>query len=61
MMAPVRTYVTYGNMMFVPKLMLHMKICNVKTYVTHEYEICSVPTNVTYENVKCSNIFCTRI
>ena len=43
--------------MSVSKLMLHMKICNVRTYVTYEYEMCSVQTIVTYENVQCSNIY----
>ena len=35
---------------------LRIKMCNVRIFVTHEYEMFSVQTNVTYENVKCSNI-----
>ena len=35
---------------------LRIKMCNVRTYVTLEYEMFSVQTNVIYENVKCSNI-----
>ena len=31
--------------------MLYMKICNVRTYVTNEYETFSVRTYVTYENI----------
>ena len=30
-------------------------------HMLHEYEMCFVRTNVTYENVKCSNIYYTRI
>ena len=29
--------------------MLYMKMCNVLTYVTHEYKMCSVRTYGTYE------------
>ena len=32
-------------------IMLHMKMCNVLTYVTHEYKMCSARTYSTYE--KC--------
>ena len=38
-----------------------MNMCNVRTYVTHEYEMCFVRTNVTNKNVKGSNICFTRI
>ena len=36
--------------------MLHMKIWNVRTYFTQEYEMWSVRTYVTYENVICPNL-----
>ena len=35
----------------VSDFMLHMNVCNVLTYVTHEYKMCSVRTYGTYE--KC--------
>ena len=38
------------------ELMLHTKMCNVKIYVTREYEMCSIRTYVTYENIICPNI-----
>ena len=40
------------------KLTLHTKMCNVRTYVTHEYEIYSVQTCVTCRNVICPNVWC---
>ena len=52
----------HTNMRFVlSELMLYAKMCNVRTYVTHEYEICSVQTYVTYENIICPNLCYTRI
>ena len=57
MMSCVRTYVTYDNV-YCPNLCytrkydasrlntrLDAKMCNVGTYVPHEYEICSAQTN----------------
>ena len=35
----VRTYVTYGNMMSIIQNYITHEKCNVKTYVTHEYEM----------------------
>ena len=40
--------------------MLHTKMSNVRTYVTHEYEMFSVRTYVTYENVTCPNLCYTQ-
>ena len=40
--------------------MLHTKMCNVRTYVTHEYEMVSVRTYVTCENIICPNLCYTR-
>ena len=35
-------------------------MCNVRTFVTHEYEICFVRTYVTYENVMWPNFWYTQ-
>ena len=35
-------------------------MCNVRTYVTHEYEMFSFRTYVTYENIICLNLCYTR-
>ena len=51
----------YTKMRFVlSELMLHKKMCNARTDVTHEYEIFSVRNYATYENVICPNLCCTR-
>ena len=34
--------VAFLKAVLVSDIMLHMKMCNVWTYVTHEYEICSI-------------------
>ena len=51
-------HMLHSNMRyFLSELMLpHTKICNVRTYVAHEYEMCSVRTYVTYQNVICPNL-----
>ena len=74
-MCSTRTYVTYENIIICPNvcytrmgdyflfnLMLHMQICNDRTYmyVTHEYDMFSVRTYVTYENIICPNLCYTR-
>ena len=49
-------YETYN----ISELMLHTKMFNVKTYVTHKYEMCCIRTNVTNENVIFPNVCYTR-
>ena len=44
----------------VPDLMLQTKMCNVWTYVTHEYEMCSVRTYGTYDKFVCPKECYTR-
>ena len=58
MMSCVRTYVTYENVYVLAYVTheskmtrVHMKMCNVRTYVKHECEMCSVKTNDTHENM----------
>ena len=36
--------------------MVNTKMCNVRTYVTHEYEMFSVRTYITYENIICAKL-----
>ena len=43
----------------VSELMLHTKMCNVRTYATHEFEMYSNRTYFTLRNVKCPNVQCT--
>ena len=38
------------------KILIIKKMCNVRTFVTHEYEIFFVHTDVTYENVIWPNL-----
>ena len=42
------------------KILVLKKMCNVRTFVTHEYEIFFVHTYVTYENVIWPNLCYTR-
>ena len=50
----------YTKMRFVlSEFMLHKKMRNARTDVTHEYEI-FVRNYATYENIICPNLCCTR-
>ena len=42
------------------KILIIKKLCNVRTFVTHEYELFFVHTYVTYENVIWPNICYTQ-
>ena len=42
------------------KILMIKKMCNVRTFVTHEYEIFFVHTYVTYENVIWPNLCYTQ-
>ena len=43
------------------KMLIIKKMCNVRTFVTHEYEIFFVHTYITYENVIWTNLCYTKI
>ena len=42
------------------KILIIKKMCNVRTFVTHEYEIFFVHTYVTYENIIWPNLCYTQ-